>query len=149
MDIVAKKAPADQDGVRIAELNEDSYKFLLWDHKPLTDFWQIGSGKARRLNTNCMFTMGDIAQRSQWDEEFFYKTFGIDGEILVDHAWGIEPVTMQDIKSYRPEGHSLSNGQVLPRPYEYKEARLVLREMIEVLCSDMFTKNLVSRSCSW
>lgn len=149
MDIVAKRAPADQDGVRIAELNEDSYKFLLWDHKPLTDFWQIGSGKARRLNANCMFTMGDIAQRSQWDEEFFYKTFGIDGEILIDHAWGIEPVTMQDIKSYQSEGHSLSNGQVLPRPYEYKEARLVLREMIEVLCNDMFSKNLVSRSCSW
>lgn len=149
MDIVAKKAQPDQDGVRIAELNEDSYKFLLWDHKPLTDFWQIGSGKARRLNANYMFTMGDVAQRSQFDEEFFYRTFGIDGEILIDHAWGIEPVTMKDIKSYKSEGHSLSNGQVLPRPYEYKEARLVLQEMIEVLCSDMFAKNLVSKSCSW
>ena len=97
MDIVAKKQPADKDGVRIAELNEDSYKFLLWDHKPLTDFWQIGHGKARRLEKAYMFTMGDIAARTQWDEEFFYKTFGIDGEILVDHAWGIEPVTMADI----------------------------------------------------
>lgn len=85
MDIVAKKQPADKDGVRIAELNEDSYKFLLWDHKPLTDFWQIGNGKARRLEKAYMFTMGDIAARTQWDEEFFYKTFGIDGEILVDH----------------------------------------------------------------
>ena len=133
MDIVAKKQPADQDGVRIAELNEDSYKFLLWDHKPLTDFWQIGNGKARRLEKAYMFTMGDIAARTQWDEEFFYKTFGIDGEILVDHAWGIEPVTMADIKSYKSDGHSLSNGQVLSRPYKYQEARLVFWEMIEVL----------------
>ena len=88
MDIVAKKQPADKDGVRIAELNEDSYKFLLWEHKPLTDFWQIGPGKARRLQKACMFTMGDIAQHSQWDEEWFYKQFGIDGEILIDHALG-------------------------------------------------------------
>ena len=114
-----KKQPADKDGVRIAELNEDSYKFLLWDHKPLTDFWQIGNGKARRLEKAYMFTMGDIAARTQWDEEFFYKTFGIDGEILVDHAWGIEPVTMADIKSYKSDGHCLSNGQVLSRPYKY------------------------------
>ena len=149
MDIVAKKCPADRDGVRIAELNEDSYKFLLWDHRPLTDFWQIGPGKARRLYKACMFTMGDIAQRTQWDEEYFYKTFGIDGEILIDHAWGIEPVTMQDIKNYRSTSRSLSNGQVLPRPYRYPEARLVFREMIEVLVSDLFTKNLVTRGCSW
>lgn len=149
MDIVAKKQPADRDGVRIAELNEDSYKFLLWDHKPLTDFWQIGNGKARRLEKAYMFTMGDIAARTQWDEEFFYKTFGIDGEILVDHAWGIEPVTMADIKSYKSDGHSLSNGQVLSRPYKYQEARLVFREMIEVLCTDMFSKNLVTQGCSW
>lgn len=149
MDIVAKKSPADKDGVRIAELNEDSYKFLLWEHRPLTDFWQIGPGKARRLYGACMYTMGDIAERTQWDEEFFYKTFGIDGEILIDHAWGIEPVTMQDIKSYRSAGHSLSNGQVLPRPYQYQEARLVFREMIEVLCADLFTKNLVTKNCTW
>lgn len=149
MDIVAKKQPADKDGVRIAELNEDSYKFLLWDHKPLTDFWQIGIGKARRLEKAYLFTMGDIARKTQYDEEYFYKTFGIDGEILVDHAWGIEPVTMQDIKSYRSEGHSLSNGQVLPRPYKYQEAKLVFREMIEVLFTDMFSKNLVTQSCSW
>jgi DNA polymerase V len=149
MDIVAKKSPADKDGVRIAELNEDSYKFLLWDHKPLTDFWQIGTGKARRLERASLFTMGDITQRTQWDEEFFYKTFGIDGEILIDHTWGIEPVTMRDIKNYRSEGHSLSNGQVLPRPYKYPEARLVLQEMIEVLCADLFSKNLVTHGCSW
>ncbi len=149
MDIVAKKRPADEDGVRIAELNEDSYKFLLWEHKPLTDFWQIGPGIARRLSRACMFTMGDVAQRSQWDEEWFYKQFGVDAEILIDHAWGIEPVTMQDIKSYKSKGHSLSNGQVLPRPYRYPEARLVFREMIEVLCMDMFAKKLVTKGCSW
>ena len=149
MDIVAKKAPADSDGVRIAELNEDSYKYLLWDHRPLTDFWQIGRGKARRLGSALMFTMGDIAERSLWDEEYFYRTFGVDGEILIDHAWGIEPVTMSDIKNYKSEGHSLSNGQVLPRPYRYQEAALVFREMIDVLCSDMFAKRLVSQYCSW
>ena len=149
MDIVAKKSPADKDGVRIAELNEDSYKFLLWEHRPLTDFWQIGPGKARRLYRAYMFTMGDIAERTQWDEEYFYKTFGIDGEILIDHAWGIEPVTMQDIKSYRSTGHSLSHGQVLPRPYEFSEARLVFREMIEVLCADLFKKNLVTKGFTW
>jgi len=150
MDIVAKKQPPDKDGVRIAELNEDSYKYLLWDHTPLTDFWQIGIGKARRLEKAYMFTMGDIAARTQWDEEFFYKTFGIDGEILIDHAWGIEPVTMADIKAYKGSGsHSLSNGQVLPRPYKYREARLAFQEMIEVLCTDLFTKHLVCDSCSW
>ncbi len=149
MDIVAKKAPADQDGVRIAELNEDSYKYLLWGHRPLTDFWQIGPGKARRLYSAFMFTMGDVAAKTQWDEEYFYKTFGVDGEILIDHAWGIEPVTMRDIKAYKSEGRSISNGQVLPRPYRYEEARLVFREMIEVLGIDMFRKNLVSKVCSW
>ena len=149
MDIVAKKAPADENGVRIAELNEDSYKYLLWDHRPLTDFWQIGPGKARRLMNAHMLTMGDVAERTQWDEEYFYKTFGIDGEILVDHAWGIEPVTMSDIKNYHSDSHSLSNGQVLPRPYKYDEARLVFKEMIEVLCSDMVLKNLTSQAYTW
>ncbi|MBQ6661967.1 MAG: DNA methylase [Firmicutes bacterium] len=149
MDIVAEKAPPDQDGVRIAELNEDSYKYLLWEHRPLTDFWQIGRGKARRLEKAAMFTMGDVAARTQWDEEYFYRTFGIDGEILIDHAWGIEPVTMRDIKAYKSDAHSLSNGQVLPRPYRYPEARVVFREMIEVLAADLFAKNLVPRGCSW
>ena len=149
MDIVAKKSPADRDGVRIAELNEDSYKFLLWNHRPLTDFWQIGPGKARRLENACLFTMGDIARRTQWDEGFFYKTFGIDGEILIDHAWGLEPVTMADIKNYHGAGSSRSNGQVLPRPYKYPEAKLVFREMIESLCNDLFAENLVTRGCTW
>ena len=149
MDIVAKKVPADKDGVRIAELNEDSYKYLLWDHRPLTDFWQIGQGKAGRLERNHMYTMGDIAERSQWDEEWFYKTFGIDAEILIDHAWGIEPVTMYDIKHYKSDTHSLSNGQVLPRPYKYDEACVVLMEMIDILCCDMYRKNLVSSKFTW
>ena len=149
MDIVAKKRPADKDGVRIAELNETSYKYLLWDHQPLTDFWQIGPGKARRLYSAHMHTMGEVAERTQWDEEYFYRTFGIDGEILIDHAWGIEPVTMQDIKSYRSTDHSLSNGQVLPRPYKYQEARLVFKEMIDVLVNDLFAKNLVTKACTW
>lgn len=149
MDIVAKKAPPDKDGVRIAELNEDSYKYLLWDHKPLTDFWQIGPGKQRRLNKAYLFTMGEIAQMSQWNEEYFYKTFGIDGEILIDHAWGIEPVTMEDIKAYKTERHSVSNGQVLPRPYEYAEARIVFSEMVEVLCTELFAKRLIAKTCTW
>ena len=149
MDIVAKKAQADKDGVRIAALTEDSYKYLLWDHRPLTDFWQIGSGKAGRLERNHMYTMGDIAQRTQWDEEWFYKTFGIDAEILIDHAWGIEPVTMYDIKHYKTDNHSLSNGQVLPRPYKYDEACIVLMEMIDILCCDMYKKNLVSSTFTW
>ena len=149
MDIVAKKRPADKDGVRIAELNEDSYKYLLWDHRPLTDFWQIGPGKARRLYLAQMYTMGDIAERSQWDEELFYRMFGIDAEILIDHAWGIETVSMKDIKSYHSDNHSLSSGQVLPRPYAYQEARNVLSEMIDGLAADMFLKNLTSSVFTW
>ena len=149
MDIVAKKAPADENGVRIAELNEDSYKFLLWDHEPLTDFWQIGPGKAARLQNRWMFTMGDIAARSLLDEDWFYRTFGIDGEILIDHAWGREPVTMKDIKSYHTDSHSLSNGQVLPKPYEYEKARNVFLEMVDVLCANMFEKHIISRTFTW
>ena len=149
MDIVAKKSPADKDGVRIAELNEDSYKYLLWDHTPLTDFWQVGLGKSARLENAGLHTMGDVARYSIENEEWFYKTFGIDGEILIDHAWGIEPVTMYDIKHYHTDNHSLSNGQVLPRPYKYDEARIVIQEMIDVLSTDMFSKNLISEIFTW
>ena len=149
MDIVAKKAPADKDGVRIAEINEDSYKYLLWDHTPLTDFWMIGMGKSARLENAGLHTMGDVARYSIENEEWFYKTFGIDGEIMIDHAWGIEPVTMYDIKHYHTDNHSLSNGQVLPRPYKYDEARIVFSEMIDVLSTDMFAKNLVSQIYTW
>ena len=149
MDIVAKKAPPDRDGVRIAELNEDSYCYLLWDHQPLTDFWQIGPGKMRRLHSYHLYTMGEIAARSQWDEAMFYKVFGIDGEILIDHAWGIEPVTMRDIKSYRTDDHSISNGQVLPRTYEYDEARIAFAEMIDLLCEQMYRKKVICRGVTW
>ena len=149
MDIVAKKAPADRDGVRIAELDEISYRRLLWDHRPLTDFWQLGPGKARRLMDAQLYTMGEIATRSLDDEEFFYRTFGIDGEILIDHAWGLEPVRMEDIKSYQVDANSLSTGQVLPRPYKYSEARVVFREMLDMLCADLFTKNLTTPALTW
>ncbi len=149
MDIVAKKVLPDRDGVRIAELNEDSYKYLLWDHRPLTSFWQIGRGKARRLEEAEMYTMADIARRSLWDEEFFYRTFGIDAEILIDHAWGIEPVTMADIKQYRSDSRSLSAGQVLPRPYSYEQACIVFREMAEGLFAKLFRKGLTAGSFTW
>ena len=149
MDIVAKKAQPDRDGVRIAELCEDSYKYLLWDHKPLTDFWMLGRGKAARLEKAGLYTMGEIARFSITNEEWFYRTFGIDGEIMIDHAWGIEPVTMYDIKHYHTDSHSLSNGQVLPRPYKYEEARIVFREMTDALAADMFSKGLVSQIFTW
>ena len=149
MDIVAKKAKPDADGVRIAELNEDSYKYLLWDHRPLTDFWMLGPGKARRLENAAMYTVGDIAERSQWDEDWFYKHFGIDAEILISHAWGHDPVTLHDIKDYRSDNHSRSSGQVLPRPYKFDEARNVFSEMIDGLCADLFSRSLISPRFSW
>ena len=149
MDIVAKKAPPDADGVRIAELDEYSYRTLLWDHTPLTDFWQLGPGKVRRLMDEHLYTMGDIAEKTLRDEEYFYRAFGIDGEILIDHAWGIEPVRMEDIKSYKSAANSLSSGQVLPRPYRYDEARIVLREMLDLLCMDLFTKSLTTPALTW
>ncbi len=149
MDIVAKKAPADADGVRIAELDEEAYRRQLWTHTPLTDFWGLGPGKVRRLMEARLFTMGDIAEQSLRDEEFFYRIFGIDGEILIDHAWGLEPVTMEDIKAYRTGSGSLSTGQVLPCPYRYDEARVVFQEMLELLCADLFTKDLTASALSW
>ena len=149
MDIVAKKAQPDQNGARIAELDEQSYRALLWDHTPLTDFWQIGPGKARRLMDAQLFTMGDIAERSLRDEEYFYRTFGIDGEILIDHAWGIEPVNMENIKAFKTEANSLSAGQVLPRPYPYEEAKVVFTEMLDILCLDLLTGNLTTPALTW
>ena len=149
MDIVAKKAQPDSDGVRIAQLDEKSYCCLLWDHRPLTSFWMVGPGKARRLERAYLFTMGDIAQRSQWDEEWFYRQFGIDGEILVAHAWGFDPVSLSDIKHYRSDSRSLSNGQVLPRPYHFDEARTVFSEMIDALCADMSVRALAAPKFTW
>ncbi len=144
MDITAKHMEADADGVRIAELNEYTYRKLLWDHKPITDFWRIGGGTARRLANNHMYTMGDIARRSLTDEERLYQIFGIDAEILIDHAWGIEPTTMEDIKSYKPSTNSLSSGQVLSTPYPVDKAKIIVREMIELLVLDMVRKHVVT-----
>ena len=144
MDVTAKKSPPDKDGVRIAELNEAEYCRQLWDHRPLTDFWQVGPGYARRLARLGMFTMGDIAEVSLAAEDILYKEFGIDAEILIDHAWGLETVTMADIKSYHSQSHSSSVGQVLSRPYPYKEARIVFAEMAEELAQGLVQKHLLT-----
>lgn len=137
MDIVAKKAPPDEDGVRIAELNEKSYRILLWAHRPITAFWQMGPGKARTLAKYGIYTMGDIARMSLVDEDWLYQKFGVDAELLIDHAWGIEPCRMEDIKSYRPRANSRSVGQVLSRPYKFDEARLIFSEMVDQLALDL------------
>ena len=146
MDIVAKHMEADKDGVRIAELDEMNYRRLLWGHKPLTDFWRIGKGTARRLAKMNIFTMGDLARESLYNEDYFYKQFGIDAEILIDHAWGIEPTLMKDIKSYKPSSNSLSSGQVLSEPYPIDKARIIVYEMTDLLVLDMVRKNVVSSS---
>ena len=146
MDIVAKKSPADKDGVRIAELDEQSYRELLWEHQPLTDFWMIGGGTVARLAKLGIRTMGDLAQYSLYDEEWLYKVFGVNAELLIDHAWGIETTTMRDIKAYRPVSNSLSKGQVLPRPYSFRETRVVLQEMADELCLDLSHKSLLTDS---
>lgn len=144
MDIVAKHIDADEDGVRIAELDETLYRKLLWNHRPLTDFWRIGKGIARRLNTNAMYTMGDVATMSIYNEDLLFRLFGIDAELLIDHAWGIEPVTMQDIKNYKPSSNSIGSGQVLSRPYSKDTGRLVVHEMTDSLALDLVDKNLVT-----
>ncbi len=149
MDIVAKKAPPDRDGVRIAALDEEQYRRQLWTHRPLTDFWHVGPGTAARLLKHGMRTMGDVASVSLSNPEILYKLFGVDAELLIDHAWGIETATMADIKSYRAEGHSLSTGQVLPRAYAHKEGFLVFREMADLLCSDLAAKNLTADCMTW
>lgn len=140
MDIVAKKTPPDKDGVRIAELDEMAYRRILWAHTPITDFWQIGSGTARRLAHEQVFTMGQLAQTSLYDEDRLYRIFGVKAELLIDHAWGWEPCTIAAIKAYRPENHSISQGQVLSTPYTTEKARLVMREMIEQLVLDLVRK---------
>ncbi|MBE6530049.1 MAG: DNA methylase [Ruminococcaceae bacterium] len=148
MDIIAKRIPADKDGVRLAELDEDSYRAELWAHKPITDFWRIGPGHARRLAEIGLYTMGDVARCSVGSKNDFYNAdrlfnlFGINAELLIDHAWGIEPCTIADIKSYRPENHSLSLGQVLSIPYSYEKGRLIVREMTDLLVLDLVEKGL-------
>lgn len=142
MDIVAKHLPADKHGVRIAELDEMSYREKLWDHTPMTDFWRIGRGYKRRLNNLGIHTMGELARYSLTGSEKLYKEFGINAELLIDHAWGYEPVTMSDIKNYTSDNHSVNSGQVLSRPYDTEEARLVTWEMADNIALDIFSKNL-------
>ena len=150
MDIVAKKMPPDKDGVRIAELDERSYREQLWEHRPLTDFWRVGRGIARKLAANGITTMGDIARcslgtdRDRWNEELLFKLFGVNAELLIDHAWGVEPCTMADIKAYRSEENSLSVGQVLTRPYRFEEAGIIVREMADSLVLDLVKKGLAT-----
>lgn len=144
MDIVAKHIPPDKNGVRIAELNEMSYRQMLWSHQPLTDFWRVGHGYARKLKEHGMFTMGDVALCSVTHEELLYTLFGKNAELLIDHAWGWEPCTIKDIKAYRPASQSLGSSQVLPCPYSAEKARLVLREMADQLVLDLADKKLVT-----
>lgn len=150
MDIVAKHIPADKDGVRIAELDEQRYRELLWDHRPLTDFWRVGKGYARKLTANGLYTMGDIARCSVGkpgdfhNEDLLYELFGINAELLIDHAWGWEPVTIKDIKAYKPEAKSIGSGQVLHDPYEAETAKIVVHEMTDMMVLDLVDKGLVT-----
>ena len=144
MDIVAKKMPADKDGVRIAELDEMSYRRQLWEHTPLTDFWRVGRGIANRLAKYGILTMGDIARCSLTNEDFLYELFGVNAELLIDHAWGWEPVTMDYVKSYRPEAKSLSSGQVLTCAYTSAQARNVVLEMADSVSLELIDKRLVT-----
>ena len=150
MDIVAKHIEPDKNGVRIAELDEMSYRRLLWNHKPLTDFWRVGRGYSKKLEKIGLYTMGDIARCSigkstdYYNEELLYKLFGINAELLIDHAWGYEPCTMEDVKAYKPETNSISSGQVLHCPYEFDKARLVVKEMIDLMTLDLVDKGLVT-----
>lgn len=145
MDIVAKKAEPNEFGVRIAGLDEMTYRKKLWDHKPLTDFWRVGQGYAKKLEEHGMFTMGDIARCSVDNEDLLYKLFGINAEVLIDHAWGFEPTTIEDIKAFKPSSNSLSSGQVLHCPYKFNEAKLVAKEMADLLALDLVEKNLVTK----
>lgn len=150
MDIEAKHALADEDGVRMAELDESSYRRLLWGHRPLTDFWRVGQGYAKKLEENGLYTMGDVARcsvgspSSYYNEELLYRLFGINAELLIDHAWGFEPCTIADIKAYRPESNSICSGQVLQNPYPFEKAKLVVREMTDLLVLDLVDKGLVT-----
>lgn len=144
MDIVAKHMPADKDGVRIAELDEKSYREKLWDHRPLTDFWRCGKGIVSKLAMYGIETMGQIARLSVKNDEVLYKLFGVNAELLIDHSWGWEPCTMDYVKSYRPETNSLSSGQVLHEPYTFSKARVVIKEMADAVSMDLLDKGLVT-----
>lgn len=142
MDIMAKKSSPNEDGNRIAMLDEYSYRQLLWNHKPITDFWRIGKGIAKRLENLGIYTTGELARYSLKNEEKLYKIFGINAELLIDHAWGKEPCTIKEIKLYKPEAHSLSTAQVLHKPYNYSEAKIILKEMVEDLVLNLVNRNL-------
>ena len=144
MDIVAKHIPADENGVRIAELDEQSYREKLWDHRPLTDFWRVGKGYAAKLETHGIFTMGDVARCSEYNEDLLYRLFGKNAELLIDHAWGWEPCLVSDIRAYRPDNNSIGPSQVLQEPYEAEKAGLVLQEMADMLALDLVEKGLVT-----
>lgn len=150
MDIVAKKIPADENGVRIAELDEMSYRRQLWEHTPITDFWRVGKGYAKKLEEYGIYTMGDVAlcsvgaSNSYRNENLLYKLFGVNAELLIDHAWGWEPCTIEEIKKYRPETNSISTGQVLQFPYNYEKTKLIVREMTDLLSLDLIEKGLVT-----
>lgn len=150
MDIWAKHIPADRDGVRIAELDEITYRQYLWTHKPITDFWRVGKGYAKKLADNGMYTMGDVARCSVGgpndvqNEALLYRLFGVNAELLIDHAWGWEPCEIRHIKAFKPENNSVSIGQVLPEPYTFEKARIIVREMIDGLVMDLVDKGLVT-----
>ena len=150
MDVVAKHMDPDKNGVRIAALNEMSYRKLLWNHRPLTDFWRVGPGYAKKLEANGLYTMGDIARCSigkpdeLYNEELLYQLFGVNAELLIDHAWGYEPCTIQDVKAYKPETNSVSSGQVLQCPYDFDKAKLVVKEMTDLMVLDLVDKRLVT-----
>ena len=144
MDIVAKHIPADKDGVRIAQLDEMKFRERLWDHRPLTDFWRVGKGYAKKLEEYGMFTMGDVALCSVENEELLYRLFGINAELLIDHAWGWEPCTIKEVKAYKPSSNSVGSGQVLHCPYDFDKTKLVVREMIDLLVLDLVDKGLVT-----
>ena len=144
MDIVAKHVEADKDGVRIAELDEMSYRRTLWNHRPLTAFWRVGRGIAAKLAQYGITTMGQIARKSLQNEDFFYRLFGVSAELLIDHAWGWEPCTIDYVRAYRPETNSFSSGQVLQEPYEWAKAKVVLQEMADAMALSLFSKQLVA-----
>ena len=144
MDIVAKHTQADKYGVRIAGLDEMTYRKYLWNHRPLTDFWRIGKGISTKLEKYGMFTMGDVARQSIKDEELLYRLFGINAELLIDHAWGYEPCTINSVKMYKPTTNSISSGQVLKEPYDYEKTKLIVKEMAELLSLDLVKKDLIT-----
>ena len=141
---MAKHTEPDKNGVRIAELDEMSYRRLLWSHRPLTDFWRVGPGYAKKLEANAVYTMGDIARCSIENEDMLYRLFGVNAELLIDHAWGWEPCTIAEVKAYKPENNSTSSGQVLQSPYPYDKALIVIKEMAELSTLDLVEKGLVT-----